>query len=139
MTDIQAALGCSQLSRIGEFLQRRRELAERYERLLEDMPLRRPRFSAADGCAWHLYVVQLPPQRRRAVYDALRGADIGVNVHYIPVHLQPYYRRLGFRRGDFPASEAYYDGALTLPLHPRLTDEQQDRVVAILRRALEIP
>lgn len=139
MTDIQAALGCSQLPRIGEFLRRRRELAERYERLLEDMPLRRPRFSAADGCAWHLYVVQLPPQHRRAVYDALRAADIGVNVHYIPVHLQPYYRRLGFRRGDFPASEAYYDGALTLPLHPHLTDEQQDRVVATLRRALEIP
>ena len=134
ITDLQAALGESQLRRLDAFLERRRELAARYDRLLADLPLTRPAQHADGVSAWHLYVVQV--ENRRRVYDALKAAGIGVNVHYIPVHLQPHYRRLGFTPGDFPQAEAYYAKALTLPLFPRLTDADQDRVVAALAKAL---
>lgn len=135
MTDLQAALGMSQLERVEAFVARRRQLAERYAGLLADLPLRLPPPSAES--AWHLYVVQLEqPARRRAVFDALRAAGIGVNVHYIPVHLQPWYRRRGFRAGDFPRAEAYYAAALTLPLYAGMSDAQQDRVALTLRTLL---
>jgi len=135
MTDLQAALGSSQLQRMAGFVARRRELAGRYGERLADLPLDLPPPSAES--AWHLYAVRLrQPERRRAAFDALRAAGIGVNVHYIPVHLQPWYRRMGFRPGDFPNAEAYYAGALSLPLWPGLSDAQQDRVVRELSRAL---
>lgn len=135
MTDLQAALGISQLARVDAFVARRRHLARRYAELLAGLPLTPP--PPDDAGAWHLYVVRLAdPARRRAVFDVLRGADIGVNVHYIPVHLQPWYRRLGFQPGDFPAAEAYYAGALTLPLHPAMSEVQQARVAQVLRQAL---
>jgi len=134
LTDIQAALGTSQMRRLGDFLARRRELATRYAAVLADKPLVLP--PPSDESAWHLYVVQVEARRRRDVFDRMRAADIGVNVHYIPVHLQPYYRRLGFNPGDFPAAEAYYAGALTLPLHAGLADAQHDRVAAALSEAL---
>ncbi|MEW6677848.1 MAG: UDP-4-amino-4,6-dideoxy-N-acetyl-beta-L-altrosamine transaminase [Pseudomonadota bacterium] len=135
MTDLQAALGASQLTRLDGFLARRRELARRYDRVLADLPLDRP--PPDDDSAWHLYAVRLhDASRRRAVFDRMRAADIGVNVHYIPVHLQPDYRRLGFKAGDFPVAEAYYAGALSLPLHARLTEPEQDFVVACLTEAL---
>jgi dTDP-4-amino-4,6-dideoxygalactose transaminase len=135
MTDLQAALGSSQMRRMAGFVARRRELAERYGRLLADLPLDLP--PPSDESAWHLYPVRLrQPERRRAVFDALRGADIGVNVHYIPVHLQPWYRGLGFRPGDFPEAEAWYAGALSLPLWPGLSDALQDRVIEQLANAL---
>lgn len=135
MTDMQAALGLSQLGRLEQFLARRRALARRYDSLLSDLTLDRPEMD--DDSAWHLYPVRLRDAARRSqVFERMRGAGIGVNVHYIPVHLQPYYRRLGFRPGDFPNAEAYYAGALSLPLHARLTDAEQDRVVQILGEAL---
>jgi UDP-4-amino-4,6-dideoxy-N-acetyl-beta-L-altrosamine transaminase len=135
MTDLQAALGSSQLRRMAGFLARRRELAARYGERLADLPLELP--PPSEESAWHLYPVRLrQPQRRRAVFDALRAAGIGVNVHYIPVHLQPWYRRLGFRPGDFPNAEAYYAGALSLPLWPGLSDAMQDAVVARFASAL---
>lgn len=135
MTDIQAALGLSQLARLEAAVTRRRQLAARYNALLADLPLQTPP-ADPDG-AWHLYVVQLhEPARRAAVYDAMRRAGVGVNVHYIPVHLQPYYRRLGFKPGDFPRAEAYYAAALTLPLYPDLSEADQDHVVAALGSAL---
>lgn len=135
MTDLQAALGTSQLARLDGFLARRRELARRYDGLLADLPLARPPLD--DDSAWHLYAVRLEDaSRRRPVFEALRSAGIGVNVHYIPVHLQPDYRRLGFKAGDFPVAEAYYAGALSLPLHARLTEPEQDFVVACLTEAL---
>lgn len=136
LTDLQAALGRSQLCRLDGFLARRRELAARYDRLLDGLPLLRPWQDPQRRSAWHLYVVQLLRHPRPAVFEQLRAAGIGVNVHYIPVHLQPYYRALGFGPGDFPDAEAYYARALTLPLHPRLSDAEQDRVVAALAGAL---
>jgi UDP-4-amino-4,6-dideoxy-N-acetyl-beta-L-altrosamine transaminase len=137
MTDLQAALGQSQLARLEQYVAARCRLADRYDALLADLPLATPGRDPASASAWHLYVVRLHDAgRRRAVFDHLRAAGIGVNVHYIPVHLQPDYRRLGFGPGDCPVAEDYYAHALTLPLYPTLTDTEQDRVVQALREAL---
>jgi UDP-4-amino-4,6-dideoxy-N-acetyl-beta-L-altrosamine transaminase len=137
MTELQAALGLSQMRSIDRFVERRHELAGRYDRLLADLPLQRPARSAATYSALHLYPVVLhDASRRRAVFDGMRAAGILVNVHYIPVHLQPYYRHLGSKPGDCPQAEAYYAGALSLPLYYALTEEQQDRVVATLAALL---
>lgn len=138
MTEIQAALGLSQLQRLDALHARRAALAERYDGLLAGLPLKLPARRADRVSAWHLYAVEIDTPRvsRRAVFDALRDADIGVNVHYIPIHTQPYYRALGFAAGDFPAAEAYYARALSLPLFPALSEAEQDRVVATLARAL---
>ncbi|NBS03192.1 MAG: UDP-4-amino-4,6-dideoxy-N-acetyl-beta-L-altrosamine transaminase, partial [Rhizobiales bacterium] len=136
LTDLQSALGLSQLQRIDPFIARRRALAARYNDLLAALPLVRPWQNPNGKSAFHLYPVTLKlehvPQGRAAVFDALRKAGVGVNVHYIPVHLQPYYRDLGFKRGDYPLAEAYYEAALTLPLFASMTDHQQDEVVSAL-------
>ncbi len=137
MTDMQAALGSSQMTRLDAFISRRRELAARYDRLLADLPLVRPAQASGQESAWHLYVVQSTDVPRASLFERLRAEGIGVNVHYIPVHLQPHYRRLGFRPGDFPQAEAYYARAVSLPMYAGLSDEQQDRVVAALRDALQ--
>ena len=136
MTDFQAALGLSQLGRLTEFIAARERLADRYDRLLADFAVTLPWRAPSCRPAWHLYVVLLPEAKRKRVFEAMRAQGIGVNVHYIPVHLQPDYRRLGFAKGDFPESERYYDAALTLPLFPTLTDTGQDRVVEALGVAL---
>ena len=141
MTDFQAALGASQLRRLADFLARRRELARRYDGALSGLPLSTPAEDAAGRSAWHLYVIQLDLEAlgttRRAVFERMRAAGVLVNVHYIPVHLQPYYRQLGFKPGDFPASERYYERAISLPMHFELADAQQDRVCDMLRRSLQ--
>ena len=138
MTDLQAALGASQFARLDAMHAQRAALAERYDGLLAGLPLKRPARLADRVSAWHLYAVEVdtPRTTRRAVFDALRAADIGVNVHYIPIHTQPHYERLGFRRGDFPAAEAYYANAISLPLFPAMTLAEQDHVVSSLQRAL---
>ncbi|QDQ28889.1 UDP-4-amino-4,6-dideoxy-N-acetyl-beta-L-altrosamine transaminase [Chitinimonas arctica] len=140
ITDIQAALGLSQLRRLDTFLARRRELADRYDGLLAELPLQGPSRQAGARSAWHLYVVRLQLDRisktHRQVFDGLRAAGIGVNLHYIPVHLQPYYRQSGFKAGDFPEAERYYGEAISLPMYAGLTDAQQDTVVAALRALL---
>jgi UDP-4-amino-4,6-dideoxy-N-acetyl-beta-L-altrosamine transaminase len=138
MTDIQAGLGASQMARLDEFVTRRHELAERYNRLLAGLPLIVP-WQNPDGCsAFHLYVVRVDPAKatRRHVFDLLRAANIGVNVHYIPVHTQPYYRRLGFTDGMFPESEQYYSEAISLPMFASMTNELQGRVVEVVRKAV---
>lgn len=133
MTDLQAALGLSQQARIEEFVARRREIAAAYTQRLADLPLVLPFQHPEAQSAWHLYVIQLDPLRsrmdRRALFARLREAGIGVNVHYIPVHTQPYYARLGFRAGQYPQAERYYSNALSLPMFPALTDSQQELVV----------
>ncbi|MDH4380610.1 MAG: UDP-4-amino-4,6-dideoxy-N-acetyl-beta-L-altrosamine transaminase [Gammaproteobacteria bacterium] len=143
LTDLQAALGSSQLRRIDELQVERLKLAARYDTLLAALPLRLPPRLDDRESAWHLYAVELDlartPASRAKVFARMREAGIGVNVHYIPVHLQPYYERLGFSRGDFPAAEAYYARAITLPLFPGLTSEQQEFVVNTLARALNSP
>ena len=137
MTDIQAALGHSQLGRIEEYVARRRELADRYDRLLDDLPLVRPWRSPDADSAWHLYVVRIAANLdRKTVFSQLRAAGIGVNVHYIPVHTQPFYKKLGFKHGAFPEAESYYAQAISLPMYAILTDSQQDRVAAALRDSL---
>jgi len=140
MTDIQAALGESQLSRIDNFVQRRHILAERYGKSLKILPVSPPWQHPDCYSSYHLYVVRLIPGRigktRKRVFEELRAAGIQVHVHYIPVHTQPYYRKLGFRPGDFPEAERYYQEALTLPMYYALTDEEQDRVIASLEGTL---
>lgn len=136
MTEMQAALGASQMRRLGAYVDHRNALADRYDRLLAEMPLARPGRLAAARSAWHLYVIRVAPDQRRAIFDRLRGGGIGVNVHYIPVHTQPYWQEQGFRPGDFPAAEAYYAGAISIPLYGTMTEAQQDEVVARLAEAL---
>lgn len=136
-TDVQAALGASQMHRLKEYVDQRHVLSNRYDQLLELVPVTGPAPDAAGSrSSLHLYPVLMGTDERRPVFEALRADKIGVNVHYIPVHLQPFYRALGFKDGDFPAAEAYYAGAISLPLHPQLTLEGQDRVVASLKGAL---
>ncbi len=136
MTELQAALGTAQLDRLATYVDRRNALADRYDRLLGNLPLDRPGRSAGARSAFHLYVVRVAPGRRRAVFDHMRDAGIGVNVHYIPVHTQPYWQDHGFRPGDFPVAEQYYARAISIPLYPAMTEAQQDRVVAALTEAL---
>lgn len=141
MTDLHAALGLSQIARLEGFIARRRQLAARYERLLAGLPMQLPSAQAGAESAWHLYVVRVHFDRltlsQRELFDAMRAAGVGVNLHYIPVHLQPYYQSLGFGEGDFPEAEGYFGEAVSLPLFPDLTDEQQDYVIEQLRRLLD--
>lgn len=140
ITDIQAALGLSQFRRIGKFVAHRHELAERYNKVLSGLPLTLPWQHPDTYSAFHLYVVRLKLNKlkktRKMIFDLLRQKGIGVNVHYIPVHTQPYYRRLGFSFGQFPESERYYEEAITLPLFPLMTEEEQDYIISALREIL---
>jgi UDP-4-amino-4,6-dideoxy-N-acetyl-beta-L-altrosamine transaminase len=140
MTELQAALGVSQLPRLNAYVARRHALADRYDRLLADLPLGAPVRLPQHRSALHLYVIRLRLQQlrrsRREVVELLRAEGIGVNVHYIPVHLQPYYAAMGFRPGDYPQAERYYEEAISLPMYATLRDEEQDQVVAAVRKAL---
>ena len=133
LTDFQAALGLSQLARLGGYVARRNALAERYDRLLADLPMTPLARSEGRTSAFHLYVVRFADAgERRRVFDGMVADDIRPQVHYIPIHLQPYYRALGFAAGDFPAAEDHYARSLSLPLYPTLAEADQDRVVACL-------
>jgi UDP-4-amino-4,6-dideoxy-N-acetyl-beta-L-altrosamine transaminase len=140
MTDLQAALGCSQLKRLPQFVARRHEIAGRYDQLLADLPITLPWQHPDSHSAFHLYVIRLQLDRigtgRREVFDYMRDREVLVNLHYIPVHTQPYYRQFGFRDGDFPQAEQYYREAISIPMHPSLTDAEQDLVVEVLREAI---
>jgi UDP-4-amino-4,6-dideoxy-N-acetyl-beta-L-altrosamine transaminase len=139
MIDLEAALGLSQLDRLDEFVRRRNLIAQRYDRLLERLPLVTPYVEQSNLSAWHLYVVRLPEadaERHRRVFEELRTAGVGVNLHYTPVHLQPDFRKLGFAAGMYPEAEAYAQSAMSLPMFPDLTDAQQDRVVEALGEVL---
>lgn len=140
MTDLQAALGASQMTSLPAFLARRRALAARYDRLLAPLPLVLPWQHPDTLSSWHLYVVRPDTARtsvdRAALYAGLRERGIHAQVHYSPVHTQPWYRALGFKPGDFPQAERYYAGALSLPMYPALTDADQERVVTALQALL---
>jgi UDP-4-amino-4,6-dideoxy-N-acetyl-beta-L-altrosamine transaminase len=141
ITDIQAALGCSQLTRLDEFVARRHQLAERYDRALSDLPLILPYRHPDTYSAFHLYVIRLQLDRmkktQRQVFEELRAAGILVNLHYIPVHTQPYYRSKGFSAGDFPVAEKYYCEAISIPLYSGLKDEDQERVITALHKVVQ--
>ncbi len=134
MTDMQAALGTSQMQHLDEWIARRHQLASRYDRLLGKLDIGLPMRAEHSRSALHLYCIQA--DQRRTVFEQLRARGIGVNVHYIPVHLQPDFQRLGFRKGMYPNSEAYYDRAISLPMYATLSDQQQDRVVHELEQAV---
>lgn len=137
MTEMQAALGLTQMTRLAEYVDRRNVLAARYDAALAGLALDLPGRLPASRSSFHLYVIRLhDPAQHRPVFEALRAAGIGVNLHYIPVHLQPYYRAMGFNPGDFPVSEAYYSRAISIPLYAIMTDDQQDTVVGQIRKAL---
>tara|TARA_B100000787_G_C16195227_1_gene300306 strand:- start:2268 stop:3425 length:1158 start_codon:yes stop_codon:yes gene_type:complete len=139
ITDIQAALGTSQMSRIDQFVEKRNELAERYTNKLSSLSLDIPLNYQDKYCSYHLYIIKLYPGSklsRREIFDHLRSNEIGVNVHYIPVHLQPYYKNLGFNYGDFPEAEKYYERALSIPLHPNLSADDQNRVIEKIAEVL---
>ena len=142
MTDLQAALGLSQMQRLDEFVARRHVIADAYDRFLADLPVVAP-WQHEDGYSGlHLYVVRVKlneiGKTHRQVFEALLAEGISVNLHYIPVHIQPYYESLGFKQGDFPEAEQYYAEAISLPLYPAMTDAQQVRVVAALKKALGV-
>jgi UDP-4-amino-4,6-dideoxy-N-acetyl-beta-L-altrosamine transaminase len=140
LTDIQAALGASQLERLDDYVTRRNELASRYDRALASLPLQLPTVQMANRSAFHLYVVRLkrhaPGKTHRQVFEELRERGVGVNLHYMPVHLQPYYRKLGFTDGQYPEAEAHGCEAITLPLYPALVEPEQDKVIETLKAVL---
>lgn len=140
MTDLQAALGASQMTKLDAFVARRRQLVRRYHEKLNGLPIRTPYCLPEANPAWHLYIVRLDLDRvkksKQEIFAGMKEHGVMLNLHYIPVHLQPYYRNLGFGDGDFPVSEQYYREALTLPLYYDLTDAQQDEIIAALRDVL---
>lgn len=140
MTDMQAALGYSQMTRLDAFVARRRELAARYDELLKDMPLTTPYVLEGANPSWHLYIVRVDFSRltktKKQVFEEMKVQGVALNLHYIPVHTQPYYQALGYRSEDFPNAMTYYAEAFTLPLYYRLTEQQQAEVVNALENAL---
>ena len=141
MTELQAALGISQMQRLDEFITKRHKLQERYDLLLEDLPIIKP-YQDKDGySALHLYPIQVQKDKlkstRKEIFEALRKNSIGVNIHYIPVHTQSYYENMGFKKGDFPNAESYYESVISIPLFYAMTFEQQDQVIAVLEKVLK--
>ncbi len=140
MTELQAALGVAQMGRLDQYVARRHQLAERYDDLLNELPVTTP-WQHPDGYSGlHLYVIRLQLDKtaktHRQVFEALREQGIGVNLHYIPLHTQPYYQRMGFRQGDYPEAERYYAEAISLPMFQTMSEAQQDEVVAAVCKAL---
>ena len=144
LTDFQCALGLSQLKKIDRIIQRRREIAQKYNSEFKDMPeIKIPQINPADSNpAWHIYMIQLYLERskvgRREIFKALIAENIGVNVHYIPVHLQPYYqKRFSYHLGDFPIAENYYSRVITLPIFPKMSDHDVDDVIMAVKKVVQ--
>jgi UDP-4-amino-4,6-dideoxy-N-acetyl-beta-L-altrosamine transaminase len=141
MTELQAALGVTQMERLDQYVARRHQLARRYDDLLTDLPVTTPWQHADSYSGLHLYVIRLQldqiQKTHRQVFESLREQGIGVNLHYIPVHMQPHYERMGFEPADFPQAQVYYKEAISIPMFQTMTDEQQDEVIAALRIAVQ--
>jgi len=134
MTELQAALGVSQLNRIDEFVAARHRLAKRYDAQLAGVPVTLPHQAESGYSALHLYPIMVNDSaKRKPLFDYLREKGIGVNVHYIPVHTQPYYQQLGHKVGDYPVSEEYYSRAISIPMYSTLSEEDQDFVIKCIR------
>jgi UDP-4-amino-4,6-dideoxy-N-acetyl-beta-L-altrosamine transaminase len=132
LTDLQCALGISQMGRIDSFLDRRRKIAARYDAAFKDLPIRTPFVAAKALSSWHLYVIRIPERAKASrleYFERLRAKGLGVNVHYIPVYYHPYYQQLGFGKGIAPVAEAYYESAITLPLFPAMTERDIETVI----------
>ena len=140
MTELQAALGVSQMARLDDYVARRNALADRYDDLLAELPVTIPWQHPDSYSGRHLYVIRLDLERittrHRQVFESLREQGIGVNLHYIPVHTQPYYQQMGFQQGDFPLAEAYYAEAISLPMFPTMSEAEQDQVIMALKHCL---
>ena len=141
MTELQAALGVSQMDRLDEFIVKRHTLQERYDQLLKELPITIPYQSSLSYSALHLYPIQIDLRKikidREQVFNSLRESGIGVNIHYVPVHTQPYYLEMGFKVGSFPVAESYYSQAISLPLFSQLSFDDQDKIISILKTALK--
>jgi UDP-4-amino-4,6-dideoxy-N-acetyl-beta-L-altrosamine transaminase len=138
ITDLQAALGLSQFQRLDQFIERRQELAKNYDEAMKTLPVQPQKQAESTYSAYHLYVLRLKTKgsvSQKQVFEKMHAEGIMTNLHYIPVHLQPYYQRLGFKEGQFPEAEAYYSEAITIPLYPTMTDSDQKRVIDSLKRA----
>ena len=140
MNDLQAALGITQMKRLDKFITIRHSLKQRYHELLKDLPLITPAQSLDSYSSLHLYPVQLKLEQisktKNQIFDELRQSGVGVNLHYIPIHMQPYYQNIGFKKGAFPIVEDYYSRAISIPIYQGLTTELQDKVVAVLKKIL---
>lgn len=140
MTELQAALGVTQMERLDQYVACRHRLARRYDDLLANLPVTIPWQHPDSYSGLHLYVIRLQlgmiPKTHRQVFEALRELGVGVNLHYIPVHIQPHYQRLGFNTGNFPQAENYYAEAISLPMYQSMTEQQQDFIIFSLRKVL---
>ena len=141
MSDIHAALGISQMNSLDKFISKRNELSQIYTKELKGLPLTIQRVRKEDLSAWHIFVIRLKLSElklsRLEIYNSLRNKGIGVNVHYIPVHLHPFYKNLGFNKGDFPNSENYYDGAITIPMFTKLKKKEIKFVIQALKESIK--
>jgi UDP-4-amino-4,6-dideoxy-N-acetyl-beta-L-altrosamine transaminase len=141
MTELQAALGVSQMQRLDEFVAKRHSLQDRYHSFLKDLPIILPFQDQDNYSALHLYPIQIKLEEvtkdREQIFNELRKESVGVNVHYIPIHTQPHYLKFGFKDGDFPNSESYYSRTISIPLFHAMTVEQQDNVLDALKRVLQ--
>ena len=136
LNDIQAALGSSQLKRVDLYVTKRNEIANKYRIELSDLPIKTLKVEKNYYSSYHLFVIKVDPLKRKKIFENLRSKNIGVQVHYIPVHMHPYYQKLGFKSGDFPASEKFYSEIISIPIFPSLTQEEQDTVIKNLREEL---
>lgn len=139
MTDIQAALGVSQMGRLEDFVAKRHSIADRYDAELAGLPIQLPWQSPCSYSSYHLYPIRVKPSvsglSQRQLYDALQAAEINVNLHYIPVYRQPYYEAMGFKAGYCSEAEAYFKQALSIPMYPTLTEAEQSQVIQVLTEA----
>ena len=140
ITDLQAALGVSQMHRLDSYVTRRHELALQYNQLLAKLPVLTPWQHPDSYSSFHLYVIRIKIENNskthKQVFEEIRAKNIGINLHYIPIHLQPYYQRMGYTKGDFPQAERYYTEAISLPMYATLNNQHQDKVLDALTKAL---
>jgi len=141
ITDIQAALGISQLKRVDSYIQKRRKIVEVYNKAFKNLPLILPSELSYCQSSWHLYIIRLKldeiQKTLKEVHVELLNYEIGVNLHYIPIHTHPYYQKRGFKKGDFPQSERFYSQAISLPIHPTLKKEEQIKIIDAVKGIIQ--